>query len=81
MAKIEKLSDDALDEVAGGHFNWWKDGDTRLCWVNDVGTFVCSVDAKDTFAWLKAQHMNDGWSEADYANALLATGDFTPYQP
>ena len=46
--------------------------------VNKIGTFVCTVDAKDTFAWLKAEHRGEGWTEQDYVNELVRLGEFTP---
>ena len=79
MERVE-LTDIEVEEVAGGNFNWWRQEDgTRLCWVNDVGTYVCTPDAKDTYAWLKADHKNDGWTEQMYVDELLRLGEFTPY--
>ena len=78
MANRIELNDTEVEQVAGGNFNWWREEDgTRMCWVNDIGTYVCSVDAKDTYAWLKAEHKGQGWTEQDYVNALIASGDFT----
>ena len=75
----EMLNEDQMKDVVGGHFNWWKEEDgTRMCMVNNVGTYKCTVDAKDTFAWLKAEHRGEGWSEADYVQALIECGDFIP---
>lgn len=50
MAERVQLDENQAEEVAGGNFNWWREEDgTRMCWVNGIGTFVCSVDAKNTF--------------------------------
>ncbi len=74
----EIINEEALEDVVGGSFNWWRTSDgTRKCKVTGIGTFVCTVDAKDTFAWLKAEHRGEGWTEQMYVDALLATGDFT----
>ena len=79
MAKRVELSLDQAEDIVGGNFNWWKEEDgTRKCWVNDVGVFVCTADAKDTFAWLKAEHKGEGWTEQMYVDELVRLGDFTP---
>ena len=79
MADRIQLTEDNLEQVVGGNFNWWKEDDgTRKCWVNDVGVYICTSEAKDTFAWLKAEHKGEGWTEADYANELVRLGEFTP---
>ena len=73
----ELLNDNMANDVVGGNFNWWRAADgTRMCKVTGLGKFVVTVDAKDTFAWLKAAHQGEGWTEEDYVNALLASGDF-----
>lgn len=78
MADRIQLNEEQVEEVVGGNFNWWKEPDgTRMCWVNGIGTYECSVDAKDTFAWLKAEHKGEGWTEQMYVDELLASGDFT----
>lgn len=78
MARVE-LNDSMADDVVGGNFNWWREEDgTRMCWVNGVGTYICTPDAKDTFAWLKAEHRGEGWTEQMYVDALIAAGDFRP---
>ena len=75
----EIINEEVLDDVVGGSFNWWREPDgTRMCYVTGVGTFKCTVDAKDTFAWLKAEHKSEGWKDANYVDALVATGDFIP---
>ena len=76
MTRVE-LREQDLEQVAGGNFNWWMEGTTRKCYVNDIGYFVCTDTAKDTFAWLKAEHRGEGWTEQDYVNALLEKGEFT----
>lgn len=74
----EEINEQQLEDVVGGNFNWWKTSTgVRKCKVTGLGTFICTVDAKDTFAWLKAAHQGEGWTEQDYVNALLASGDFT----
>lgn len=79
MANRIQLSEENLEQVVGGNFNWWKEEDgTRMCMVNKIGTYVCTVDAKDTFAWLKAEHRGEGWTEQDYVNELVRLGEFTP---
>ncbi len=78
MANIERLADDALDQVAGGNYNWWLQDGTTMCQVTGLGRYRCTSTAKDTFAWLMAQHQGEGWSEQDYLNELLASGEFTP---
>lgn len=78
MADRMQLNEEQVDDVVGGNFNWWKAKDgTRMCQVTGLGRYVCTVDAKDTFAWLKVQHKGEGWTEQDYVNALLECGDFT----
>ena len=79
MAERIQLNEENLEQVVGGNFNWWREEDgTRKCWVNNIGVYTCSVDAKDTFAWLKAEHRGEGWTEQDYVNELLRLGDFQP---
>ena len=74
-----QLNDELAEDAVGGAFNWWKEPDgTRKCLVGKIGEFICTVDAKDTYAWLKAQHRGEGWTEAMYVDALLQSGDFTP---
>lgn len=79
MARVE-LNDKQVDEVVGGSFNWWREEDgTRKCYVTGTGgTYICTADAKDTFAWLKAEHRGEGWTEAQYVQALIQAGDFRP---
>lgn len=75
----EMINDNQATDVVGGNFNWWKEEDgTRMCWVNGIGTYICTVDAKDTFAWLKAEHKGQGWKEQDYVNELIRLGEFRP---
>ena len=77
MADRIELKEENLEDVVGGNFNWWRASDgTRMCQVTGLGRYTCTADAKDTFAWLKAKHKGEGWTEQDYVNALLASGDF-----
>ena len=77
MAERVELNGQEMEDVVGGHFYWWRaDDGTRMCQVTGLGRYVCTADAKDTYAWLKAEHKNDNWSEAKYVDALLASGDF-----
>lgn len=76
----EELTEMEADQVSGGSFNWWKDPATgeRKCYVTGTGlTYLCSIEAKDTYAWLKAEHRGEGWTEEMYVDALLQCGDFT----
>ena len=78
MAERVELNMNDMEDVVGGNFYWWRAEDgTRMCQVSGQGRFICSVDAKDTFAWLKAEHKDDNWTEEQYVEALLASGDFT----
>ena len=76
----EMLNFEEVEKVVGGSFNWWREEDgTRMCYVTGTGgTYVCTSEAKDTFAWLKAEHRGEGWTESDYVQALIDCGDFTP---
>ena len=79
MAERVELNMNDMEDVVGGNFYWWRAEDgTRMCMVNKIGTYVCIVDAKDTFAWLKAEHRGEGWTEQDYVNELVRLGEFTP---
>ena len=78
MSERIELNEAQMDDVVGGNFNWWLEGDVRKCWVNDVGVFVCTPTAKDKFAWLKAEHKGEGWTEQMYADELVRLGEFTP---
>lgn len=76
----EIINDNLADDVVGGSFNWWREDDgTRKCLVTGTGgTYICTADAKDTFAWLKAEHRGEGWTEAMYVDELIRRGDFRP---
>ena len=78
MVRVE-LKEQEVEQVVGGHFNWYREDDgTRMCYVTDIGHFVATAEAKDTFAWLKMEHRGQGWTDGDYVNALISAGVFTP---
>lgn len=45
MANMERLNDDALDQVAGGAFNYYSSGGQNFCYVDGIGNFYASPDA------------------------------------
>ena len=77
MSDRIELNEAQMDDVVGGNFNWWIEDGVRKCWVNDVGVYTCTATAKDKFAWLKAEHRYDEWTEQMYADELVRLGEFT----
>ena len=78
MTNRVELKETEMEEVVGGHFNWATKDNVVYCRVDGVGMFRCTNNAKNAFAWLKVEHREDGWSDADYANALVSAGEFIP---
>ena len=79
MTERVELTGKNLEEVVGGAFNWYYDKQgASFCWVDGVGNFQVTATAKDRYNALKLEHKLDGWSAADYANALVAENLFFP---
>ena len=78
MANIEKLNDDALDNVSGGFFNYYTNSaGYQKCMVDGVGSFYCTADA---FGQIAAYSSDITLSAQQVVDWALANGYFS-YDP
>ena len=79
MANIEKLTDDALDAVSGGAFNYFSRNGVNYCYVDDIGSFYASADAFGKVAAYSSDITKTAQEVVDWAlaNGYLST---TPIQ-
>jgi len=78
MARIE-LNEQNLEDVVGGAFNFYYDPNNngaRSCYVDNVGNFTCTAEARDRLTALKLEHKKDHWSAQQYVNVLVNEGYF-----
>lgn len=69
-----QLTDAELDLVFGGAWNYYDDGDQKMCHVDNYGTWKCTQDAASKIRKLKAQNMDK--TVQDIINMAISLGYF-----
>ena len=72
-----QLSEEELEDVVGGAFNfYYNDDGAYACYVDGIGRFQCNSRARDRYTALKLQHKKDRWTAQQYIDALVSEGLF-----
>ena len=67
------MSDDSLESVNGGAFNFYDRNGQSACYVDGVGTFYCNAKAA---TWIVEQMSKPGASASAIADEAVARGLF-----
>ena len=71
----EFIDEERLDEVVGGAFNYYTNGQgQRKCYVDDIGTYYVSADA---FGAVAAYSSDTSKTAQDVVNWAVANGYFS----
>ena len=71
MANIEKLTDDALDAVSGGAFNYFSRNGVNYCYVDNIGSFYAAADA---FGYIAAYASDSTKTAQEVVDWAIANG-------
>ncbi|MBE5807523.1 MAG: hypothetical protein E7317_04190 [Clostridiales bacterium] len=72
MAARVRISEQDMQNVTGGAFNFYSKGDTEMCYIDGLGTYYCSPEAS---AWAVSR-ITKGMSPADVIAEAVQEGMF-----